>query len=211
MARWVRRPSGPSRHGDSADPAVGWIRFRIARSRSTHCPFARASSPSPSSSSFAVHRRRRARRAPVDRRRGRPEGRRHRRPGRQPDLELPVARRIASRRLRRPPAPRSSRSTRRTRRGRTCESAVNGANVIVYFGHGNGYPNPYTLRHRVHRSGQRLGPQPHDDERRQRQLVDDDGLLRREGAPRDPHRLGRGGAAPVLQRRTDHPAPPASR
>src|SRR5688572_31185906 len=24
-------------------------------------------------------------------------------------------------------------------------AAVNGANVVVYFGHGNGYPNPYTL------------------------------------------------------------------
>lgn len=27
------------------------------------------------------------------------------------------------------------------------KSAVNGANVIVYLGHGNGYPNPYTIGH----------------------------------------------------------------
>ena len=63
-----------------------------------------------------------------------------------------------------PPAQPSSRSTRRTRPGRT-SAAVNGANIIVYFGHGNGYPNPYT-RDRAHRSGQRVGPEPHDDQRR---------------------------------------------
>ena len=72
--------------------------------------------------------------------------------------------------------------------------AVRGANIIVYFGHGNGYPNPYST-HRAHRSRQRLGPQPHHHQRRQGRLVDDHGLLRPEGAPRPPQLLGRSGPA----------------
>ena len=38
----------------------------------------------------------------------------------------------------------SSRSTAPTRRGRKVKAAVKGASIVVYFGHGNGWPSPYT-------------------------------------------------------------------
>ncbi len=80
------------------------------------------------------------------------------------------------------------------------QAAVNGANVIVYFGHGNGFPNPYG-EHRAHGPHERLGPQPHDHQRRRRQLVDDAGVLRREGAPGHPDRQRRCRSAHLLRRR----------
>ena len=40
--------------------------------------------------------------------------------------------------------PTSSRSTARTRRGAKVKAAVNGASIVVYLGHGNGWPSPYT-------------------------------------------------------------------
>ena len=42
------------------------------------------------------------------------------------------------------PAQRSRRSYSPNATWSRVRSAVNGASVIVYFGHGNGYPNPYT-------------------------------------------------------------------
>ena len=69
-----------------------------------------------------------------------------------------------------PPRPRTAarRSrgrSRRTRRRREVLAAVEDANIVVYFGHGIGSPNPYS-EHPERERGQRLGlngPNPSDD------------------------------------------------
>ena len=47
---------------------------------------------------------------------------------------------------------------------------MDGANVIVYFGHGNGYPNPYGANELTDRSNG-WGLNTATDERRRGQLV----------------------------------------
>ena len=143
MARWVRRrkrtiaPWGFVRSGrrvvsDSTQTAPGV----------PHCPFERVPSPSPPL---------RRQRCPRRRSRAPPHPGRGRGPkvaiivgpvGGMTDATAtaPTASRMPPSRLARP----SRRHTRRRRRGRRVRAAVDGANIVVYFGHGNGYPNPYT-------------------------------------------------------------------
>ena len=49
----------------------------------------------------------------------------------------PTPRRSSTRRT-------SSRSTARTRPGRRSRPRPSGASIVIYFGHGNGWPSPYT-------------------------------------------------------------------
>ena len=145
MARWVRRPSGPSRHGDSGARAR-----RVVRSESPipGAPIARSRArPRPRLVLLAslVHRRRRARRAPRPPvAAGGPKVAIIVGPVGSLTSQLPQPRQRRSRMRHGRRRHRGRRPTRRTRPGRTSATAVNGANVIVYFGHGNGYPNPYT-------------------------------------------------------------------
>ena len=204
MAPSVRRPSGPSRHGESAAAAVGLIAdstmppgpgVPIARSR-------RVRRSSPSSSRRRSWRR--ARPAPgavaaAARRSSSSSARSARRPPTTVDAAT------TSRTPPRPPARRSSRSTRRTPPGPTSgprstapTSSSTSATATA--------TRTRTARHRVHRSRQRLGPEPRrrtngdgDNGRQTMVYCGEKALLGTLAS------VGRGGPAPVLRRRTDHP------
>ena len=89
-------------------------------------------------------------------------------------------------------------------------AAVNGANMIVYVGHGNGYPNPYSSGHEWTGSRQRLGPEHAGGRWRRGHDQRRHGLLRREGPARDARAERRRHPAAVLRRRRRSTRPRAS-
>ena len=72
-----------------------------------------------------------------------PQGRHRRRSRRIRHRQLQAQRQQARHAGSQATAPRWSRSTAPTRRGRACATAAKGANVLIYLGHGNGWPSPY--------------------------------------------------------------------
>ena len=90
--------------------------------------------------------RRRARRCAPARRGRRPEGGDHRRAGRQHDRGYRnSANRVADAAIAAGATVVKVYSPKAT--WAKVRAAVDGANIVVYFGHGNGYPNPYTRGH----------------------------------------------------------------
>ena len=82
-------------------------------------------------------------------------------PAGRDDALLPPARRPGRRRRREATPRTSSRSTRPTRRGRTVKAALQGASIVVYLGHGNGWPSIY--RNELYPPTQNgFGLNPHD-------------------------------------------------
>ena len=80
------------------------------------------------------------------------------------------------------------------------KAAVDGANVIVYFGHGNGYPNPYGANELTDRSNG-WGLNTSSDERRRGQLVGRHArLLRGAGTSRHPDCRRRRSSSQLVRR-----------
>ena len=205
MARWVRRPSGPSRHRDSGAVPVGWFRFRndpspgapIARSSARPRPRLRPRRPSSPAPCLACARARR---------------------GRGPKVAIivgPVG--SMTSRLPQQRQPRRERGRRGRRDGR--EGVLAEGDLVEGPGRGGRrerhrllrpwqrLPEPVYARHRVHRPRQRLGPN------RTTTNGDSDNWSTTMVYCGEKAFLGTltasdgGGAAHVLQRRADTPAP----
>ena len=154
MGASAKRTSGPSRHRRGSGASLGW--GLSTRPRNVHCPSAAPSSRPPSSSpasSAPLPAARPLRPSPPGRRSWSSSARSAAR------RTTTGTRAITSRKRRRRPVRPSSRSTRRTRRGTNVREAVDGANLIVYVGHGNGYPNPYSSGTEYTDRVNGLGPQ----------------------------------------------------